>query len=308
MIKALLKAMRPYQWVKNLLIFVSLVFGHRLDDAASVQRSVLAFAIFCVLSSSIYLLNDVVDREADRAHPRKKNRPVASGALPVPVALLVAAICMLGGLVAAWFLSAGGTDQGPPFFVLPAAYCVLQIGYSFVLKRMLIVDCLCVALGFLFRVDAGSRVLGPDAAGEVVDSSAWLLLCTFFFSLLLAFSKRRNEVVKVSDGSGATRETMRRYTREFLDQLITTLAAISILSYSLYTLADETVAEHNSKNLLMTVPLVVYGVYRYLYLVLQKGEGGDPSRLLFRDRPLILSGLAYAVVVWLALSLDPILS
>lgn len=298
--------MRPHQWVKNLLVFASLAFAHKLGEGEYVLRSVMAFAIFCLLSSSIYLLNDVVDREADRAHPRKRLRPIASGALPVPVALLAAIGFASGAVIWAVYLSSV-TSSGftlptsvvqVPFYALPVAYLVLQIGYSFVLKRMLVVDCLCVALGFLFRVHAGSLVLQ-------VKSSDWLLLCTFFFALMLAFAKRRDEVVKVSDGSGATRATMRRYTTGFLDQLISSLAAISILSYAMYTLAAETVKEHGSKNLIITVPIVVYGVYRYQYLVLQRGEGGDPSRLLFRDRPLVVSGLAYILVVWLAVSVLP---
>lgn len=306
MIAALLKAMRPHQWVKNLLVFASLVFAHKLGEMAAVQRSLMAFCVFCLLSSSIYLLNDVVDAEADRAHPRKRHRPIASGALPIPIALLAAALFSCSALVWAWYLSdvpGGGTalgSQGVPFYTVPALYLVLQIGYSFFLKRILIVDCLCIALGFLLRVDAGSRVLTG------VESSSWLLLCTFFFSLFVAFCKRRDEVVRVSDGSGATRETMKRYTQKFLDSVIPSLASISILSYAVYTQAEHTKDEHSSKNLLITVPIIVYGVYRYQYLVMDRGEGGDPSRLLFRDRALILSGLAYGVTVWLALYLKPL--
>lgn len=301
MIAALIRAMRPHQWVKNLLVFASLIFAHKLSDSDMVVRSLMAFAIFCLLSSSIYLLNDVVDREADRAHPRKKSRPIASGALPVPVALLVSFVFAGGAMAWAIQISSPSPEEHVPFYALPVAYLVLQIFYTFALKKMLIIDCICVALGFLFRVHAGSLVLS-------VKSSDWLLLCTFFFALMLAFSKRRDEVLKVSDGSGATRATMRRYTTGFLDQLISSLAAISILSYAMYTLAAETVKEHGSKNLIITVPLVVYGVYRYQYLVLQRGKGGDPSKLLFRDKPLIVSGIAYLLVVWLAVDwLPPLL-
>ena len=298
MIAALIKAMRPHQWVKNLLVFPSLVFAHRLTDIDAVQRSVMAFCVFCLLSSAIYLLNDVVDVEADRAHPRKCHRPIAAGLLSVPAALVAAVLLCVGSLVWAGMLSRGQAGQGVPFVTLPVLYLVLQIGYTFFLKRILIVDCLCIALGFLFRVDAGSRVL-PE-----VDSSSWLLLCTFFFSLFVAFGKRRDEVVKVSDGSGATRATMRRYPEGFLDSAISALASISILSYALYTQAEQTVKEHDSKNLIITVPLVVYGVFRYQYLVRERGEGGDPSRLLFRDRGLMLSGVAYVLTVWLALTQD----
>lgn len=300
MIVALIKAMRPHQWVKNLLVFASLVFAHKLGDVEAIQRSVMAFCVFCLLSSSVYLLNDVVDAEADRAHPRKRLRPIAAGTLSVSVAMLAAAVFSASALVWAWTLSQGQGEQATPFILLPALYLGLQIAYSLFLKRILILDCLCVALGFLLRVDAGSRVLTD------VDSSSWLLLCTFFFSLFVAFCKRRNEVVKVSDGTGATRETMKRYTEKFLDPVISSLAAISILSYALYTQAEQTVREHDSKNLIITVPLVVYGVFRYQYLVQDRGEGGDPSRLLFRDRALILSGLAYAVTVWLAMTVNPL--
>lgn len=300
MIAALIKAMRPHQWVKNLLVFPSLVFAHKLGDMDAVQRSVMAFCVFCLLSSSIYLLNDVVDAEADRAHPRKRHRPIASGILPVPVAMLAAAVLCCTALVWAWMLSDKQGDQATPFILLPVLYLGLQIGYSFLLKRILIVDCLCVALGFLLRVDAGSRVLTD------VKSSSWLLLCTFFFALFVAFCKRRDEVVKVSDGTGATRETLKRYTEKFLDPVISSLAATSILSYALYTQAEQTVLEHDSKNLIITVPLVVYGVFRYQYLAQVSGEGGEPSQLLFRDRGLILSGLAYAVMVWLAMTVKPL--
>ena len=216
--------------------------------------------------------------------------------MSVPAALTASALLCIGSLVWAWTLSHGESGQSVPFVALPALYFVLQLGYTFFLKRILIVDCLCIALGFLLRVDAGSRVL-PQ-----VDSSSWLLLCTFFFSLFVAFGKRRDEVVKVSDGSGVTRETMKRYSEEFLDSAISSLASISILSYALYTQAEQTVKEHDSKNLIITVPLVVYGVFRYQYLVRDRGEGGDPSKLLFRDRGLILSGMAYALTVWLALT------
>ena len=199
MIAALIRAMRPHQWVKNLLVFVSLVFAHKLTDLESVKLSLMAFAILCLLSSSIYLLNDVVDREADRAHPRKKSRPIASGALPVRVALTSAFVFSVLALLWSLTISVGAEGGLPagrniPFYAVPLAYVVLQVAYTFVLKRMLIVDCICIALGFLLRVHAGSLAIGEP-------SSDWVLLCTFFFSLFLAFSKRRDEVVKVSEAA-----------------------------------------------------------------------------------------------------------
>ena len=289
MLMALIKAMRPHQWVKNLLVFTSLVFAHKLGDPSQVLLSCGAFAVFCLLSSSVYLLNDIVDAESDRKHPRKKFRPVASGALSVRSALLAALILGAGALFWAWHLS--DEEAYVPFIAIPASYLALQLVYSCILKRMLIVDCLCIALGFLLRVHAGSVVLG-------VSSSSWMLLCTFFFALFLAFGKRCNEVAL--DDTGSTRATLRRYTERFLDQMISSLSAVSILSYALYTLSEETILQHGSGNLIITVPLVVYGVFRYQFLVFHRGEGGDPSRLLFRDRPLIICGLMYVLVVWFA--------
>lgn len=296
MLPALLKAMRPHQWVKNLLVFAPLMFAHRFGEVEATVQAVMAFAIFCLLSSSIYLLNDIRDVEADRAHPRKQHRPIASGALPVPVARLACAGLAIGSLVWSVLISDLEARNGAPYFAVPLTYFILQLAYTYRLKRMIIVDCLCIALGFLLRVHSGSVAIG-------VSSSSWLLLCTFFFSLLLAFSKRRNEAEKVSDGSGATRETMRRYSVAYLDSIIPSLAAVSILSYALYTLDPGTAKIHGSKNLMITVPLVVYGVYRYQYLVQHRGEGDDPARLLFQDRPLIICGLAYLVCALATLSI-----
>ncbi len=305
MLVALLQAMRPAQWVKNILVLAPLVFSHKMTDPQSILYSLWAVLVFCLLSSSIYLLNDVVDRQADQSHPVKKHRPIASGRLPVAVAHVFTLGLGIIALVLAFWLAEAASDRVGPrlstsFVAWPLAYFILQLGYSFFLKRIIIVDCLCIALGFLFRVHAGSVAIG-------VSSSSWILLCTFFFALFLAFAKRREEVDKVSDGSGRTRATMRDYSVDYLNQLISSLAALSILSYALYTLADSTVEFHGSHNLMITVPIVVFGVFRYQFLVWTRGEGGNPSRLLFRDPPLIISGILYLAAVWVALSCDPIL-
>jgi 4-hydroxybenzoate polyprenyltransferase len=285
---SLLAAMRPHQWVKNLLVFAPVLFSHRLGDPGSLRLAATAFGIFCLLSSAVYLVNDVIDRESDRAHPRKQHRPIASGRLPVPFALAAAAAFAATALGGA--SSMVQHEAGIPFFAWPLAYVALNLAYSTYLKHHVIVDCLSIALGFHLRVHAGSVAIG-------VESSSWILLCTFFFALFLAFCKRREEVARWSDGTGATRATMKHYTLHFLDQLIPPLAALSILTYALYTVAPETVATHHTRNLMFTVPIVVFGVFRYLFLVHERGEGADPARLLFRDLPLVLSGLLWIAAV-----------
>jgi 4-hydroxybenzoate polyprenyltransferase len=294
---ALLEAMRPHQWVKNLLVVAPWAFAHReLGDTLgsswrALPTSLMAFAVFCLLSSSIYLLNDVVDRAADAQHPTKRNRPIPSGRLPVWVAVLV---CIAGGAGAiAWSTQLGPPDRTVPFSTWPLAYLGLNLGYSFWWKRWVIVDCLSIALGFQIRVHAGAVVLG-------VESSPWILLCTFFFALFLAFCKRREEVER-TDGRAATRHTLREYDVAFLDQVIAPLAALSILCYALYTVDKDSVAKHG-ENLKFTVPFVVFGVFRYLFLVHKRGEGADPSKLLFRDPPLVLSGLLWGGAVLAAIA------
>ncbi len=290
--------MRPHQWVKNLLVVAPLLFTPRglLYDPAAWALVVAAFASFCCAASSIYLLNDIVDREEDARHPKKRHRPIASGRLPVGLARV-----QLFGLLAGAFgigLLVPPTTGGMPFVIWPAAYLTLNLAYSFWLKRLVVIDCMCIALGFQLRVQAG-------AAAIDVTASHWLLLCTFFFSLFLAFCKRYEELSRQAEATGRTRATMQDYTPAFLNMMIGPLAALSILSYSLYTVSPETVATHGSDRLMFTVPVVTYGVFRYLFLVYRRSEGGDPAQLLFRDLPLVASGVAYAGLVVLLLRVLP---
>ena len=211
-------------------------------------------------------------------------------------AILVAAL--LAGAALAFAYTLGPGNRVAPFVVWPACYFLLNLAYSFFLKGLLIIDCLSIALGFIFRVHAGSVVIA-------VPSSSWILLCTFFFALFLAFCKRRDEVTRVDD-TGVTRASLREYSQTYLDQIIPPLAALSILCYALYTLADETVLKHGP-NLILTLPIVVFGVFRYLFLVHHRGQGEDPARVLFRDRPLIASGLLYLFVLYVALASEALL-
>ena len=282
------EAMRPHQWVKNLLVLVPLLFTPKALELSAWGEALLAFASFCFAASTIYLLNDIKDKDEDARHPKKKKRPIASGRLSVGGAWLT----FLGTLAAcgllAWQVPTQVTWR---LFVLwPASYLVLNVAYSFLLKRLVVIDCMCIALGFQLRVQAG-------AAAIQVDASRWLLLCTFFFALFLAFCKRYEELSKQGEATGQTRATMSDYTATFLNMLIGPLAALSILTYALYTVSPDTVARHHTDRLMYTVPIVTYGVFRYLFLVYRKSEGGDPARLLFRDVPLIVSGLCYGLAV-----------
>ncbi|MBZ0154105.1 MAG: decaprenyl-phosphate phosphoribosyltransferase [Planctomycetes bacterium] len=286
-------AMRPHQWVKNLLVMAPLAFTPKglMFEPSAWAQVLLAFAAFCLAASSIYLLNDIVDREEDARHPKKRHRPIASGRLPVGVARAQLVVQLV--LTAALSLQVPSSHD-VPFWVWPLAYLTLNLAYSFWLKRMVVIDCMCIALGFQLRVQAG-------AAAIDVAASHWLLLCTFFFALFLAFCKRYEELSRQSEASGRTRATMEDYTASFLNMMIGPLAALSILSYSLYTVSPETVKTHGTDRLMFTVPIVTYGVFRYLFLVYRKQEGGDPARLLFRDVPLLVSGAAYGLLVLLLL-------
>jgi 4-hydroxybenzoate polyprenyltransferase len=289
MLVPFVRAIRPHQWVKNLLVFAPLLFTPRVRELSGWGLSGLAFATFCLSASSVYLLNDIVDREDDRRHPKKKNRPIASGALPVAAAVAGLAALLVGAALIA-LLMIPTTPGQVPFAVWPASYLGLNLAYSFGLKRVIIVDCMCIALGFQLRVHAGACAIG-------VRTSHWILLCTFFFALFLAFCKRHEELGRQAEASGQTRATMKDYTVPFLSMMIGPLAALSILSYALYTVSPETIREHGTEGLMLTVPVVTYGVFRYLFLVYRKSEGGDPAKLLFSDVPLMLAGVIYVALV-----------
>lgn len=280
----LLAALRPRQWVKNLLVFAVLLFAHRLGDAWAVGHALLAFVLFCLVSSAVYLFNDLRDREKDRLHPDKRNRPIASGRVgAVPAAVLALLLLALALALAAL------TGPRPPRFVLfPLLYLVLNLLYTLRLKRVAILDALCIALGFLLRVVAGGEAIGAPC-------SSWLILCTLFVSLFLAFLKRRAELSRLEAAASDHRPALGAYSREFLDRISAPLAAMTVMAYCLYTVDRETIAKFGGRDLLLTVPFVLYGVFRYFHLALTRDEGGDPTALLLKDRPILLAGL-----LWLA--------
>ena len=274
MVGAFVASLRPRQWTKNLLVFAGLIFSRSLHEPALVGRSVFAFAIFCLLSGGVYLVNDVVDAERDRAHPQKRLRPVASGRLPAGTALAGGIVLLVGASIAAFLLSA-------PFGAVAVAYAVLLSAYSAGLKHVVIVDGLIIAGGFVLRALGGVIVLD-------IELSHWLLLCTILLALFLTFGKRRHELIALEGGAADHRPILSEYSPQLLDQMISVVTASTLMAYALYTLAPETQAKLGTTRLPLTIPFVLYGIFRYLYLLYRHDLGGNPSEHLLTDRALLL--------------------
>jgi 4-hydroxybenzoate polyprenyltransferase len=285
MLIAVLVSLRPRQWVKNLFVFGGLIFGQRLFVPPAVGAALAAYAIFCGLSGAIYLLNDVADRDKDRLHPDKRMRPIASGRLPVRAALVAAGVLIVGGLAAALWLSR-------PFAVVALTYVVLLSAYSARLKHVVIVDVLVVAIGFVLRAAAGALVIG-------VAISGWLLICTVLLALFLALGKRRHEVLTLGESAAGHRPILAEYSAGLLDQMIAVVTASTVTAYALYTMSPETVAKFHTPFLPATLPFVLYGIFRYLYLLYHRQLGGNPTDMVVRDRPLVLNTLLWMIVVLL---------
>jgi len=282
-ISLLIRSLRPEQWTKNLVLFAGLLFGLRLFDVTSILRSIAAFGIFCLLSGVVYLVNDVMDREADKIHPLKCRRPIASGALSPQTAILAAVLIATGALGGAWLL-------GEMFFATALAYVVLQTLYSGPLKHMVIIDVLTIAFGFVFRAIAGAVVVN-------VPISHWLLICTVLLALFLALSKRRHELVLLADGATSHRRILEEYSPYLLDQMIGVVTATTLMAYTIYTVSPETTQKFGTDWLGLTIPFPLYGIFRYLYLVHQKKGGGSPTSMLLTDLPLLICVALWACAV-----------
>ncbi|NTU70935.1 MAG: decaprenyl-phosphate phosphoribosyltransferase [Coriobacteriia bacterium] len=275
-----IRLMRPRQWTKNLVVAAGLVFSGKLLDTALLGETAVAFVVFCLGTSALYALNDVLDADRDRAHPVKCDRPVASGRLGKPAALGVSAVLAIAAFALAFFV-------GPDFTAVFAAYVVLQLLYTFALKSVSIVDMLVIATGFVLRAVAG-------AVAIEVPVSPWLVLCTGLLMLFLAAAKRRHEIVLLRERSVAHRPVLSEYSAELLDSFMVTLSAATITSYALYTFFEELAPDY---LLMLTIPFVIYGVLRYQYLVLSKDGGGRPEEILLSDGPIIID-----VALWVTAS------
>ena len=288
---AIVVSMRPRQWIKNLVVFAALIFAKKLNDPGTVVQSALAFLLFCSLSGGVYILNDLFDADRDRRHPLKAQRPIASRRLGTVAALTAAVLLLCGSLM-------GGFVLSPAYGAVLLLYVVLNLVYSLWLKEVVILDVMVIASGFVLRAVGGALVID-------VTISTWLILCTVLLSLFLAFCKRRQELESL-EGAHEHRAILREYSIDFLDQMISVVTASTLIAYMFYTVSPEVEDKLGTQHLYLTVPFVLYGIFRYLYLVHLRGEGGNPAQSLLTDRPLLLCvglwALTVVILVYLARS------
>jgi 4-hydroxybenzoate polyprenyltransferase len=288
-LRGLLIEIRPQEWIKNLLVFSGLVFSRSFFEHNYLLFSIGGFVAFCFISSGIYIFNDICDLEKDKIHPTKKNRPIASGNLNINIARIAMILLFVFGTTLALYLSF-------PFAIAIAIYLSLSLAYSLGLKNAVILDVLIISSGFVIRAIAGALVLH-------VEVSAWLVLCTSMVALLVGFGKRRHELVLLEENAGSHRASLNDYSLQFIDSMMTICAGAAVVCYALYTMADDTISRFQTRNLLVTLPFVIYGIFRYLFLIHKRKQGGDPVQLLFRDKPTLLNLLLWIITVCLVIYL-----
>lgn len=282
MLKSILKAMRIHQWIKNTFVLIPLVFDRQLFFIEPLSRAIIGFFLFSFVSSSVYLINDIMDVEADRKHPKKKFRPIASGALPVPVAIATAVFLVLFSIIGGLFLS-------KQFLLILLIYFLINLTYSIRLKHVPLLDVMIIAAGFVLRVAAGVSII------QVERFSPWLYVVTTVLALFFGLGKRRGEMATKLQSNNDQRKVLDGYTIPLLDQLITIISATTIISYSLYTFSAPNLAENHA--MMLTIPFAIYGIFRYLYLIQVKNEGGAPDELVLSDRPLQITFLLFVISV-----------
>ncbi len=282
MIASLIKTLRPHQWTKNLLLFAGLLFSHRLLSLVLLAKVLAAFGIFCLLSGAIYVINDLADLKNDQQHPLKRLRPIASGKIKPAVAKMLAAALLVISLLLSYWLNL-------KFSLVCIAYAGMMLSYSLYLKRIAILDVIIIAMGFVLRAVAGAMVIA-------VPASPWLLVCTFFLSLFLVLAKRRHELILLGNNASHHRQTLSHFSPLLLDQMISVVTGATLIAYSLYTLAPRTVAQIGSSALILTIPSVIFGIFRYLHLIYEDHQGGSPEIAVISDKPLVID-----VALWLML-------
>jgi 4-hydroxybenzoate polyprenyltransferase len=289
MLKELIVSMRPKQWTKNVFLFAALVFDLKLFNPALLGKTIAAFALFCLLSSTVYLINDLADIERDRLHPTKRNRPLPAGRLPLSWAMYAAIILLAISLPLSFYL-----DR--TFGLIALSYLLLQVAYSFSLKDVVILDVMTVAAGFVLRVAAGAVV------AQAERFSPWLYVCTTLLALFIALGRRREELILLEDNANQHRKILEEYSPAFIDEMLTVVTAATIIAYSLYTFSAENLPAN--KSMMLTIPFVIYGLLRYLYLIHQKNMGGSPEEIVLKDIPLLVSNLLWGLTVVIILYLS----
>jgi 4-hydroxybenzoate polyprenyltransferase len=283
MLFALLKLARPTQWLKNGIILLALIFAGEMTHPEKVELALLAIAIFCLLSSAVYTFNDLIDRKNDRKHPLKKNRPIASGKVSIGAAVTVVVILSSVGLAAAWLINTN-------FFITAVVFVGFNLLYTLWLKNIVIVDVMAVALSFVVRAYAGAFAID-------VPTSKWMLINTLLLAMFLGFGKRRHELIVLEEGAAAHRKILGKYSPYLLDQLIAVVTPSVLVMYMLYSFSTEVSLKLGTQNLFATIPFVVYGLFRYLYLIHKEEKGGSPTRVLIGDLPIMIT-----VLLWLITS------
>lgn len=284
MIKQLIRLARPQQWVKNGILLISLVFSGELSNLGKVEISIFATAIFCLLSSSAYTINDMVDKEKDRQHPIKKNRPLASGQVTNSQASVMVILLWMVSIIGAWFVNLN-------FFIVSLVFIGFNIIYSVWLKNIVILDVMSLAISFVIRAYAGALAID-------VVASKWLIINTLLLALFLGFGKRRHELILLEEGATAHRKILDKYSPYLLDQMIGVTTASVVVMYMLYSFSPEVMNKLGTGNLFMTIPFVVYGIFRYLYLIHKEEQGGSPTKVLITDKPIMVT-----VILWVLTSI-----
>jgi 4-hydroxybenzoate polyprenyltransferase len=290
--KFLFISFRPKQWIKNLFIFAALIFSANLLNLSLFLNVLKTFFLFCALSSSIYLINDLFDLKQDKIHPEKRKRPLASGKLKPTLALATAIFLALFSISTSFWIS---LELGLLFIT----YFLLFVLYSFILKRLAILDIFIIAVGFVLRVMAGALAIS-------VSLSHWIIICTFFLALFLGFAKRRHELIVLGDNHSSHRTSLSDYSLHFIDQMISVTTASVVISYALYTVSPETIEHFGTDKMFYTIPFVLYGIFRYLYLVYKRKEGGSPTEALLTDKALAADVFLWVLAVLVILYFIPL--
>jgi len=283
----ILISMRPRQWTKNVLLFAALLFSKHVFDPSYVMKTVLAFVLWCAVSGGIYIINDLIDRKKDHLNPRTKHRPIAGGALAPKTALTAGLLLVCGSLAASLLFNLG-------FAAVMAVYLILTLSYTFYLRNVVILDILVVAMGFVLRAVAGGVAIG-------VEVSTWLLICTLLLALFLVISKRRYELTRLGADGHEFRESLKGYSLNFIDQMVAIVTSTTLVAYALYTISDVTVQKFHSDKLKYTIPFVLYGIFRYLYIVYHQKLGESPEIILIKDKPFLVNILLWSISVVLIL-------